>query len=218
VNELQTSDGRRRGLTADLLSATISRDQNSHRTERPLKPVLETERLSLREATLDDDAFVLALLHEPGWLRYVGDRGVHDLPAARRYISERLLDHYAEHGFGIWVVERKDTPGAIGLCGLVRREHLPNVDIGFAFAEAHWGHGYAREAALATLAHARDHLGLTRLIAITDPENSASQRVLDALGMRLEGDAPDDGEGKPTLLYARDFETSESPDDRGGRA
>jgi RimJ/RimL family protein N-acetyltransferase len=204
-------------LTADPRSATISQDQDSRRMERSVKPVLETERLQLREATLEDARFVLALLNEPGWLRYIGDRGVNDLSDARRYITERLLDHYAEHGFGIWVVERKDTPGPIGLCGLVQRQHLPDVDIGFAFAEAHWGHGYAREAALAALAHARDRLGLKRLIAITDPQNRASQRVLDVLGMKLEGEAPADGEGRPALLYGRNFETPEDPDERGVR-
>jgi RimJ/RimL family protein N-acetyltransferase len=149
--------------------------------------VLETRRLRLREVTPDDASFILLLLNEPGWLRYIGDRGVHTLDDARRYLDEGPRRMYAQHGFGLWLVERREDALPLGLCGLIRRETLPDVDIGFALTESQQGHGYAFEAAAATLDYARDALRLRRVVAIALPDNVASTRLLDRLGLRLEG-------------------------------
>ena len=149
--------------------------------------VLETERLRLREVADDDATFVLQLLNEPGWLRYIGDRGVRTLDDARRYLDEGPRRMYAQHGFGLWLVERKPDALQLGLCGLIRRDTLPDVDIGFALTETQQGHGYAFEAAAATLRFAREVLHLRRVIAIALPGNVASTRLLERLGLRLEG-------------------------------
>ena len=93
---------------------------------------------------------------------------------------------YAAHGFGLYRVARRDTGEPIGICGLLRRATLPDVDIGFAFLPAHRGQGFAVETARATLAYARDTLGLDRIVAIVSPKNAASIRVLEKLGMRKE--------------------------------
>jgi len=150
-------------------------------------PLIATARLRLDPFTLDDDAFIVALLTDPDWLRYIGDRGVRTTEDARRYLEGGPMASYAAHGFGLYRVARRDTGVPIGICGLLRRATLPDVDIGFAFLPAHRAQGYAFEAASATLSYARDTLHLPRIVAIVSPENAASIRLLLKLGMRQEG-------------------------------
>ena len=165
--------------------------------------ILETPRLVLREFTHEDDAFVLRLLNEPSWLRFIGDRGVRTLPDARRYLDDGPRRSYARNGFGLWCVVPKGGDAPVGMCGLIRRDTLPDVDVGFAFLPEAWGRGYARESAAAVLDHARDVLGLGRVLAITDPENAASIRVLERVGMRREGTVRMPGESIDLLLFGR---------------
>ena len=142
--------------------------------------VFGTGRLRLDRLTADDAPFILELVNEPDWLRFIGDRNVHDLAAARTYIEKGPRDMYARLGFGLYKVSLQDgTP--VGMCGLIKRDGLDDVDIGFAFLARHRGRGYAREAAAATLEHARS-LGLTRLVAITSPDNVRSMQLLEKLG------------------------------------
>jgi len=148
--------------------------------------VLETDRLILREANEGDAAFMLALLNEPSFIANIGDRGVRTVEAARDYIVERLVAGYVRHGFGMWVVESKETGEAMGLCGLVRRDALDDVDVGFAFLPAYWSKGYAIESASAAMRHAREALGIERVVGIVSPGNESSIRVLEKLGMRFE--------------------------------
>ena len=147
--------------------------------------VLSTERLVLRRFRLDDAPFVLALVNEPGWLRFIGDRGVRTLDDARRYLQTGPLELYARFGFGLYLIERRADGACLGMCGLLRRDTLDAPDIGFALQAQHAGQGYAFEAASATLQHARD-LGIDRLLAITTPDNSASQALLAKLGFQFE--------------------------------
>jgi RimJ/RimL family protein N-acetyltransferase len=171
----------------------------------PGRAVLATPRLLLRELTLDDAGFVLRLVNEPSWLRFIGDRGVRDLAGARRYLAEGPLASYARNGFGLWVVHPRRRSEPVGLCGLVRRDSLPDPDVGFAFFPSAWGRGWAAESAAAVLDHARSGLGLRRVLAITDPANSASIRVLHRLGMRQAGTHRLPGEELTLHLYARDL-------------
>ena len=148
---------------------------------------IETERLRLRRLDADDASFVLRLVNEPSWLRFIGDRGVHDLDGARRYIADGPQHQYARYGFGLFLVERRGDALPLGMCGLIKRDTLPDVDIGFAFLPEHWSQGYAREAAEATLQYARDRHRLPRVIAITSLDNVASGRLLERIGLQLEG-------------------------------
>ena len=148
--------------------------------------ILETARLSLRHVDEDDAAFVLELVNDPDWIRFIGDRNIRDLDAARRYIAEAVLAMYRESGFGLYLGELKATATPIGLCGLVRREGLDDADIGFALLSRFRGHGYALEAARAVMRHALETLGLPRVVAITSPDNRASRRILEALGLSFE--------------------------------
>ena len=145
--------------------------------------VVETDRLVLRRLSIEDAQFILELLNEPAWLRFIGDKGVHTLDEARGYITGGAVDSYARRGFGLYHTSRKSDEVSVGICGLIKRPGLEDVDIGFAFLERFWGNGYATEACLAVIDHARRDIGLTRLVAITDPDNEASIRVLGRLGL-----------------------------------
>lgn len=168
--------------------------------------VLSTERLRLRWADAGDAAFMLALLNEPAWIANIGDRGVRTLEQAADWIEARLVMAYRSQGFGFWIVERADDGERLGLCGLTKRDSLPEIDVGYAFLPAFWGRGYAREAAAACLNHAREMLQLRRVLAITGPENAASRRVLEAIGMRFVEQRVLDGETRQTCVYAWDAE------------
>jgi RimJ/RimL family protein N-acetyltransferase len=169
----------------------------------PGRTVLGTPRLVLRELSLDDAGFFLRLVNEPSWLRFIGDRKVRDLPGSRRYLADGPIASYARNGFGLWVVHPRQRSEPVGLCGLVRRDSLPDPDVGFAFFPSAWGRGWAVESAAAVLDHARSGLGLRRVLAITDPANAASIRVLHRLGMRRAGTHRLPGEELTLRLYAR---------------
>jgi RimJ/RimL family protein N-acetyltransferase len=149
-----------------------------------MKPVLETPRLRLRELSLEDAPFILELLNAPLFIRFVGDRNIRTVDAARDYLTNGPLTSYARHGFGLWLVSLKDPATPVGICGLLKRDVLAEVDIGFAYLPAHGGQGYATEAAAATLQHGHTVLGIERIVAITAPENTGSQNVLRKIGLR----------------------------------
>ncbi len=149
-------------------------------------PAHETGRLTLRRFTMADAAFVVELLNEASFLRYIGDKGVRTEADARRYLETGPLASYARHGFGLLQVGLKESGEPVGMCGLLKRDWLEDVDVGFALLPRFWRKGYAFEAASAVLGHARDGLGLRRVVAITSPDNAASIGLLDKLGFRFE--------------------------------
>lgn len=165
--------------------------------------VIETERLTLVELTPADAAFILELLNEPSFLANIGDRGVHDLEGAVRYIEGQVAN-YAKLGYGLWLVRRKDDGAAMGLSGLVRRVTLPDADIGYAFLPRYWGRGYAAEACAAVLAHAVGPLALPRVLAIVSPGNGASTKVLDKIGLAYQRTVQLGDDTEELLLYASD--------------
>lgn len=148
--------------------------------------IVETERLTLRRLTVDDAEFVFALLNEPSWLRFIGDKGVRTLEDARAYIENGPVAMYQRFGFGLYVTERRTDGVPMGMCGLIKRDGLDDVDIGFAFLPAYWGRGYAFEAAAAVMDYGRNVIGLTRIVAITAPDNESSARLLEKLGLRFD--------------------------------
>jgi RimJ/RimL family protein N-acetyltransferase len=162
--------------------------------------VLLTARLCLRALDEDDAGFVLEMLNQPDFLRFIGDRGVRDLEQSRAYLRNGPIAGYTRHGFGMSLVELRESGASIGLCGLVVREDLPAPDLGFAFLPAYHGRGLAFEAAAATLAHARGTLGLERILAIVSPDNVRSQALLHRLGMREAGTLRLAGEDKDLVL------------------
>jgi RimJ/RimL family protein N-acetyltransferase len=168
--------------------------------------IAETARLTLRHLRTSDAPFVLQLVNEPAWLRYIGDRDVRDLADAERYIEAGPMATYAARGFGLYHVALTTAGTSIGICGLIKRDGLDDVDLGFAFLPEHWGRGYAVEAGAAVIARARAVLGLPRLVAITSPDNDASGRVLRRLGFAFERRITLTPDGEQLLLYGADLQ------------
>jgi RimJ/RimL family protein N-acetyltransferase len=148
--------------------------------------IIETERLTLRELSTDDAGFILELLNEPSFLKNIGDKGVRTTPDAYQYILNGPRASYKRFGFGLYMVELKESGVPIGICGLLKRESLDDVDIGFAFLERFWSRGYAFESVSAVMDYARGVLGLNRIVAVTNPDNKGSIRVLGKIGMKYE--------------------------------
>ena len=149
--------------------------------------LLETPRLLLRRFTPSDAPFIVTLLNSEGWLRYIGDRGVHTVADAEGYIQRAALASYEKHGFGLYHVARKSDGTPVGMCGLLKRDYLDDVDIGYALLPEFAGQGYAFEACQRVVEHARDDFGCTRLAAVVQVDNTASIRVLAKLGQSRVG-------------------------------
>jgi RimJ/RimL family protein N-acetyltransferase len=164
--------------------------------------MLASPRLLLRHLSPDDAEFILGLLNEPSFLRFVGDKGVRTLDDAREYILKGPMESYRRRGFGLSLVSLKETGTPIGICGLVKRDGLENVDIGFAFLPAYWSRGYAFEAASAVMAQARNTFGIDRFLAIVSPDNYGSIRVVEKLGLTFERMWRPDGEESEVKLFS----------------
>jgi RimJ/RimL family protein N-acetyltransferase len=166
--------------------------------------VLETDRLILRRLCAEDAEFILGLLNEPSFLRFIGDKGVRTLDDARGYIAKGPVASYDRYGFGLYLAELKDSAEPIGICGLLKRDSLEDVDIGFAFRPQYWGNGYALESASAVLAYGRGRLGLKRIVAVASPDNAGSIRLLEKLGLRVSGMVRLSEDGPEVTLLACD--------------
>ena len=169
---------------------------------------LTTTRLTIAPFTEDDAAFALELLNDPGWLRFIGDKHVSTLDDARAYLRNGPIASVARHGFGLARVARRSDGVAIGMCGLIRRDGLDDVDLGFAFLPAGRGQDHAREAAGAVLTHGLRVLGLPRIVAITALDNAPSARVLEGIGMRFERVVRLPGGDEDLKLYVADAATA----------
>ncbi len=166
--------------------------------------ILETERLVLREFTLTDAPFILTLVNSPKWLQYIGDRGIKSIPDAENYLQNGPIKSYANNGFGLYLAKLKDTDAPIGMCGLIKREYLENVDIGYALLPEYEGKGYAYESALATVQYASKKLTASKLAAITDPENERSVKLLEKMGFVFKETITFDN--NELLLFIKDSE------------
>lgn len=164
----------------------------------------DTPRLLLRPFEPADAEALFALMTDPDWLRFIGDRGVHSVADARRRIEERFRPDLLANGFGFLAVIDRATGAFAGMCGLIRRHGLPGIDLGYALLPAWRGRGYVREAASAMLAHAGDALGIATVYAIVLPGNDRSVAVLDQLGFRRSGQVRLPGETTDLDLYRRD--------------
>ncbi|HEU0295387.1 MAG TPA: GNAT family N-acetyltransferase [Anaerolineales bacterium] len=152
----------------------------------PRLKVLETERLILRRFVPADAALILELLNEPSFIQNIGDRGVRTLSDAERYIETGPAASYASNGFGLYLVQVTDSHESIGMCGLIKRDSLEDVDLGYAFLPRFWSKGYAIESVLAVMEFAKNTVHLERVVAIVDPKNQGSIRVLEKAGFKFE--------------------------------
>ncbi len=143
----------------------------------------ETDRLVLHKLSVADAPFIVALVNTPGWLQYIGDRGIKNIADAENYIITGPMASYTKNGFGLYLVRLKSTAAPIGMCGIIKRDSLEHEDIGFALLPPYTGKGYAFEAAAAVLQYAREALGLKKILAITLAANQPSVNLLTKLGL-----------------------------------
>ena len=174
-----------------------------------MKKILETSRLILRELNTGDAAFILTLLNTPTWLKFIGDRGVKNLDDAKNYILNGPVKSYTEKGFGLYLMELKDWNAPIGMCGLIKRDFLPDPDIGFALLPEFEGKGYGYESASAVLTYGNKNLGMQKIAAITVKENVNSIHLLEKIGLREEGTVVYPGTDEELLLFSVEFNRKE---------
>jgi RimJ/RimL family protein N-acetyltransferase len=167
--------------------------------------ILETTRLTLRTINADDDLFYYELVNDPTWLEHIGDKGIRTVAEARTAILEGPCVMQQRLGHSLYVMERKSDGQPLGLCGLIKRDSLPDVDIGYAIRPAYFGQGYTYEAAAAVVAYARDVLGIKRLMGITNPANTVSINLLAKLGLSFIEFKVLPPDGRPTNIYSREL-------------
>ena len=170
------------------------------------RPTLTTERLHLRWLTPDDASFMLRIWNDPAFVRYVGDRGLRTAVDARQALCAGPMTLYERYGYGPYLLSLHLTGTPAGICGLFRREGLADPDLGFALLPRYCGLGYAREAADAVIAHARNDLGLTRMTAIVAPDNAPSRSLISKLGMSFERMLRVPGDESDACLYGVDWQ------------
>ncbi|GGO65844.1 GNAT family N-acetyltransferase [Bowmanella pacifica] len=161
-----------------------------------------TQRLKLSLLDDQDSAFILALLNDPDWLKYIGDKGVRNLDDARDYIHNGPLATYQRHGYCMLKVCARESGLPLGLCGLLKRDNLEHPDVGYAFLPQARGTGYAKEAVKAVVAYAQQQ-GHSTLMAFCLSTNQASIKVLESAGFRLVGPYEHEGATEPLVLYQR---------------
>lgn len=164
--------------------------------------ILTTDRLVLSPLCEEDADFVVELLNEPPFLRYIGDKGVRSSNDARHYLQSGPLASYRQHGFGLLRVGLAADATPIGMCGLLKRDNFDVPDLGFAFLQRYWGHGYAQEAAVAVMQHAWQTPDLPRVLAIVTPENESSIALLEKLGFASREMIRMPGENADICLYS----------------
>ncbi len=148
--------------------------------------IAQTERLIIRKIRLDDAEFIFKLMNQPSWIRFIGDRGLRTLEATIDYLREVVLKTYADSDIGLFVIERKEDDVKIGITSLIKRNDLPQIDLGFALLEDYVGHGYADEASRATLDYCSTQLKLDSVLAISQPDNLRSAQLLQKLNFNKD--------------------------------
>lgn len=165
--------------------------------------ISRTNRLIKREATTDDSEFFLKLINEPAWHKFISNHSIVTLEKASEYIEEKIISSYLKFGFGLWVVEKIEGKVPIGICGLLKRDSLESIDLGFAFLSEYWGQGFATEASVDSLKYAKNIIKAEKVVAITDQLNSRSVKLLKKLGFIYESEFSHPGSDEVLSLYAK---------------
>lgn len=145
-----------------------------------------TKRLRIREFTYSDAGFIVQLLNQESFIDNIADKGVRTKEDAIAYLDSGPFASYREFGFGLSLVELRESNQSIGMCGLLKRPELEEVDIGYALLDQYAGKGYALEAASETIAVGHQSHQLKKIAAVTSPDNSNSIRLLEKLGFKFK--------------------------------
>ncbi len=169
--------------------------------------ILNSANLALREASSSDAAFVLALINQPAWKQHIANHSISTLGGAEEYIRDKLVSHYKLHGFGLWVVETKANSIPVGLCGLLKRDSLEHIDLGYGFLPNYWGQGFAHEASVLCLRYAFEKLEQSKVWAITTPANERSIKLLSRLQFVFKKQYSHPGSSDVLSLFELDRQT-----------
>lgn len=151
-----------------------------------MKKIIDTKRLYLRELTLGDSEFVYKLVNTPKWIKFIGDRKINSIKDSEKYLTKGPLKSYTQNGFGMWLIVLKHSLIPIGICGILKREFINDLDIGFAMLPKYENNGYGYEAANATLTFAKHKLKISRIVGFTLDYNNHSINLLNKLGFKFE--------------------------------
>lgn len=170
--------------------------------------IAETNRLIISKITLDDAAFFLELVNTPNFIKYIGDRNLKTVEDAKTYLKNGTLKSYEDFGFGFYkLLLKEENNKAIGTCGLVKREQLDNVDIGFAMLPKYEGKGFGYESCIAVLKLAKEQFKLNKVLAITLPTNNNSIKLLEKIGLSYEKRVKPFEDDEELLLFAKNLNT-----------
>jgi [ribosomal protein S5]-alanine N-acetyltransferase len=169
---------------------------------------IRTKRLTLSKFTINDAPFFCDLVNDPDWIKHIGDRNIKTNKDAEEYLKKNIIPSYKKDGFGFYVVRLTEENTPIGMCGLIKRDWMDYVEIGYAFLTQFRGKGYAIESSIATKKHAKTTLKISTLAAITDLDNEKSGNLLNRLGFKFSKLISYPGEDKKCKLYLEDYLTS----------
>ena len=168
--------------------------------------IAETKRLILSKITTNDAAFILELMNSPGWLKYIGDRNIKTVEAATVHIENNQLKCYKTYGFGYYKIQIKaENLKTIGTCGLLKRDELEHVDVGFSLLPNYHGKGYGFEAVTEIMNLAKSEFNMKRICAITLPINKPSIHLLEKLGLSYQKTVKPFDNDEELLLFAKDL-------------
>lgn len=165
--------------------------------------LIDTDRLSIRYIKVEDFNFIFRLLNDPSWIKYIGDKGIKTEDDAKNYIQTGPLQMYKNFGFGLYLVTLKETAVPIGLCGLIKRPSLENIDLGYAFLPEYTGKGYAFEATKSVLQYGKEQLTIDKIVAITTLDNFSSEKVLLKLGFTFDSLIKEKNEAEQLKLFTK---------------
>lgn len=163
--------------------------------------LISSNRLHLSEFSLKDASFFFELVNDPDWIKYIGDRNIKTISDSENYLKDKIIPSYKQFGFGFYVVRLKESNLPIGMCGLIKRDWMSYVEIGYAFLNKHRSKGYAIEASIATKKYAKEEIGISKIAALTDVDNEKSGNLLNRLGLEFERLISYPGEQKKCKLY-----------------
>ncbi len=164
--------------------------------------ILSTERLTISKITLKDASFLRELMNDKDWIQNIGDREIHSDEDAENHIKERFFKSYDEFGFGFYVLRLKSNNERIGTAGLIDRDGIEGIEIGYGLLPAYRGKGFAFEATQAIFNYAKNDLMLDKLVAIVNPLNKKSIVLLEKLGLRFEKMVQLPGEEKEIKYFS----------------
>lgn len=164
--------------------------------------MFQTERLKMEKLSIEDAEFIFTLLNSPTWLKYIGDRNIHDIETAKSYIVNQYIKEYEQKNYGTYKIVLKETKEPIGVCGFYKRDYLENLDVGYALLPQHEGLGYAFEAISSILEYGKHVLKLDLIYAITSANNHKSQALLDKLNFKMEKKFLHKNNHQKTWLYS----------------